>query len=80
MRAFLSSSVFLLCMLGSAAFALYPYVLPLSAARDMSLTIYNSNPGIASLKFGLWWWIPGMCLAAGYTVFTHRHFSEKIAE
>jgi cytochrome d ubiquinol oxidase subunit II len=78
--AFLSSSIFLLCMLGSAAFALYPYVLPSSGARDMGLTIYNSNPGIASLKFGLWWWIPGMCLAAGYTVFTHRHFSEKIAE
>ena len=78
LRAFLASCGFLLMMLGTAAFTLFPYVLPSNISAEAGLTVYNSNPGPYGLRIGLMWWIPGMLLALGYTVFTHLHFSEKI--
>ena len=78
LRAFIASSVFLLLMLGTAAFTLFPYLLPSSIDAQSGLTVYNSNPGPYGLRIGLMWWVPGMLLAVGYTVFTHLHFSEKI--
>ena len=78
LHAFVASSAFLLLMLGAAAFALFPYVLPSSTHPEAGMTVYNSNPGPYSLRIGLMWWIPGMLLAVGYTVFTHLHFSERI--
>lgn len=80
LAAFTASSMFLLGMLGSAAFTIYPYVLPANTNREFGLTIYNSNPGHSGLMIGLWWWIPGMLLATAYTFFTHRHFSDKVPE
>jgi cytochrome bd ubiquinol oxidase subunit II len=76
--AFLASSAFLVMMLGTAAFTLFPYVLPSNISAEAGLTVYNSNPGPYGLRIGLMWWIPGMLLAVGYTVFTHMHFSETI--
>jgi cytochrome d ubiquinol oxidase subunit II len=78
LRAFLASSTFLLLMLGTAAFTLFPYVLPSNIDPNAGLTVYNSNPGPYGLRTGLMWWIPGMLLAVGYTIFTHLHFSERI--
>src|ERR1019366_949641 len=40
-RAFLSSALYLLGMLTSAAFGLFPYVLPSNRDPNLSLTIYN---------------------------------------
>ncbi len=76
--AFLSSSAYLIAMLGGAAFALYPNVLPASGDPAHSLTIYNTATGMYSLRLGLFWWVPGMILAIGYFVFVYRMFRGKV--
>ena len=78
MRAFLSSTAFLAGMLASAAFGLYPYVLPSSAAAHGGLTIHNSATAAYGLQVGLAWFVPGILLAAGYFVFVYWNFSGKV--
>jgi cytochrome d ubiquinol oxidase subunit II len=77
-RAFLFSALYLLGMLSSVAFGLFPYVLPSNTDPNLSLTIYNTAPGEYGLRIGLAWWIPGMALASAYSIFTHRKFAGKV--
>ena len=77
LRAFLFSCAYLLGMLTSAAFGMYPYLLPASTDAQLGLTVYNAAADEYGLGIGLAWWIPGMILAAGYAVFTYRHFAGK---
>jgi len=77
-RAFLSSVLYLLGMLTSAAFGLFPYVLPSNTDSNLSLTIYNTAPAEYGLRIGLAWWIPGMLLASAYSIFMHRKFAGKV--
>jgi cytochrome d ubiquinol oxidase subunit II len=76
--AFLASTAYILAMLGGAAFALYPYLLPASTDPANSLTIYNSRTGAYSLRVGLVWWLVGMALAVGYFIFLYRSFWGKV--
>ena len=76
--AFLSSCGYLLGMITSAAFGLYPLLLPASTGPALSLTIDNAAAGIYGLHIGLAWWIPGMFLVASYTIFTYRRLSGKL--
>jgi cytochrome d ubiquinol oxidase subunit II len=78
MRAFLCSCAFIAGMLASAAFGLYPYVLPSNTDPALGLTIYNAATSTYGLKIGLAWWIPGMMLVIGYFVFVYRHFAGKV--
>jgi cytochrome d ubiquinol oxidase subunit II len=78
LRAFLASCVFLLGMLTSAAFGIFPFVLPSSSNPELGLTIYNTATTSYGLKVGLAWWIPGMLLATGYFVFIYRRFAGKV--
>jgi len=66
-------------MLTSAAFGLYPAVLPSVVGPELSLTIYNTSAGSYGLSIGLYWWIPGMLPAIAYAVFLYRRFAGKIA-
>jgi len=75
---FLASSAFIAAMLLSAAFGLYPYVLPSSIGPQFGLTISNAAAAGYGLRIGLWWFIPGVALAVAYFVFTHRRFAGKI--
>jgi len=77
-KAFLASCLYIVGMLTSAAFGLYPYVLPSNADPRLGLTIYNSAAAPYGLKVGLAWFIPGMLLASAYTVFVYRHFAGKV--
>jgi cytochrome d ubiquinol oxidase subunit II len=79
LAAFLSSCAYLVGMLTSAAFGVFPYVLPSVAAPELGLTIYNTAPAVYGLQVGLAWWIPGMALAAGYSVFVYRRFAGKVS-
>ncbi|HJQ24306.1 MAG TPA: cytochrome d ubiquinol oxidase subunit II [Blastocatellia bacterium] len=79
LTAFLASSVYLVAMLGGAAFALYPTLLPASTDAAYSLTIYNSGSGAYGLRAGLVWWVIGMALAVGYFTFLYRSFRGKVA-
>jgi cytochrome d ubiquinol oxidase subunit II len=75
--AFLASCAYLLGMLGSVVFTVYPMVLP---ARDgvHSLTISNAKAGAYGLKVGLVWWIVGMILVTGYFQYVYRSSSGKV--
>jgi cytochrome d ubiquinol oxidase subunit II len=76
--AFLASSAFIAAMLSSAAFGLYPYVLPSRADPRFGLTVANAAAGAYGLRIGLAWWIPGTALAIGYFVFVYRRFAGKV--
>ena len=49
----------------------FPYVLP---ARDPARSLHLSDAAndAGALSIALWWWIPGMVLAAGYCVVMYR--------
>ena len=78
LKAFLCSSVFILAMLCSVSFGLFPLVLPSAIDRTLSLTVENSSAPLHGLVIGLYWFIPGIILAFAYTTFVHRKFSGKI--
>jgi cytochrome d ubiquinol oxidase subunit II len=77
-RAFLSSCAYVLGMLASAFAGLYPCLLPASTVFARSLTVENSRAADYGLRGGLAWWLAGMALATGYTVFSYRRFSGKL--
>jgi cytochrome bd ubiquinol oxidase subunit II len=77
-RAFVHSGGYLLGMLTSAAFGLYPYVLPARAGPALSLSIYNSRTTDRALRIGLAWWIVGMILASVYFIFLYRRFAGPV--
>lgn len=76
--AFFSSCAYLLGMLTSVVFGVYPMVLPARGGQELSLTIYNASTSERGMELGLAWWIVGMCLAAGYFVFLYRRFAGKV--
>jgi len=78
MAALLSSGTFILGMLTSAAFSLYPIVLP-AVNRAYSLTINNASASQYGLVVGLIWWPIGMLLAAVYFSLTYRLFRGKVS-
>ncbi len=77
MAALLSSGTFILGMLTSAAFSLYPIVLPAVNPAN-SLTINNASASQYGLTVGLIWWSVGIVLATIYFIFTYRRFWGKI--
>ncbi len=76
---FASSCAYLIGMLTSAAFSLYPNVLPSGTNPYFGLTVANAKAADYGLKIGLIWWIIGMALAVTYTVFTYRNFAGKVS-
>lgn len=75
--AFFSSCLYLVGMLTSVVFGVYPMVLP---ARNpvVSLTVTSARAGAYGLRIGLVWWVIGMILAAGYFTFVYRSFAGKV--
>jgi cytochrome d ubiquinol oxidase subunit II len=76
--AFLASSAFLVAMLASVAFSLYPSMLPANTDPARGLTVHNAAAPVSSLKTALYWWIPGMIPVIAYFVFVYRRFAGKI--
>jgi cytochrome d ubiquinol oxidase subunit II len=66
-------------MLTSAAFGVYPYVLPSNTDPRLGLTVGNAAAAHYGLKVGLAWFIPGILLAAGYFVYIYRSFAGKVS-
>ena len=71
------SGAFILGMLTSTAFGLYPTVLPAVDSAN-SLTIHNASAPHYGLVVGLIWWCIGMVLAAVYFVLIYRMFRGKV--
>jgi cytochrome d ubiquinol oxidase subunit II len=78
LRAFLASCAYLLGMLTSVVFGIYPYVLPARGGSALSLTIYNAGTTRRGMQIGLTWWIVGIILATGYFIFLYRRFAGKV--
>jgi cytochrome d ubiquinol oxidase subunit II len=76
--AFAGSSAYLMGMMVSVAFSLYPYVLPSSQDPARGLTVWSAAADRSSLGIALGWWLPGMALAIGYIVYIHRTFAGKV--
>ena len=78
LQAFLCSCVFVVGMLTSVAFGVYPYVLPSNGDPALSLTVQNAATGAYGQQVGLYWFIPGILLATGYFVYTYRNLTRKV--
>lgn len=78
LRAFLGSSLYIVGMLTSVVFGVYPWVLPSNADPSLSLTVQNAAAPAYGLEIGLIWFIPGIALALGYFVYTYRNFAGKV--
>jgi len=76
--AFLASATYLAGMLGGAAFALYPNVLPATTGLVNSLNIHNSAAGAYGLQIGVYWWSCGLVLALVYFRYLYRTFGSKV--
>jgi len=76
-KAFFASCLYLVGMLTSVVFGVYPMVLP---ARNpaYSLTIDGAKAGEYGLKIGVIWWTIGILLAAGYFTYVYRSFAGKV--
>ena len=77
-QAFLGSSLFIIGMLTSAAFGVFPYVLPSSGNPAFGLTIDNTAAAPYGLRVGLFWFVPGILLAIAYFVYAYRSFAGKV--
>jgi cytochrome d ubiquinol oxidase subunit II len=78
LKAFLASCGYIAGMLTSAAFGVFPYVLPSNQDASRGLTVFNSAAAPYGLTVGLFWWIPGMLLALAYAFFLYRRFAGKV--
>jgi cytochrome d ubiquinol oxidase subunit II len=78
LRAFLCSCLFIIGMLTSAAFGLYPFLLPSISDPSRGLTVYNAAAPLYGLQAGLMWFIPGMILVGGYFIYNYRGLSSKV--
>jgi cytochrome d ubiquinol oxidase subunit II len=75
--AFLSSSAYIVGMLTSTVFAVYPRVLPAVNLQN-SLTIQHAAASDYGQAVGLVWWSIGMVLAAVYFIVIYRLFRGKV--
>ncbi len=76
--AFLASCAYLLGMMASAAFGVYPYVLPAVGDPSRGLTAQGAATSSYGLAVGLGWWLPGMVLVAVYFGYVYRRFGGKV--
>jgi len=76
-KAFFASCAYLIGMLASVVFGLYPMVLP---ARNpiYSLTVSSAKAGDYGLKVGIVWWTFGILLVAGYFIYIYRSLAGKV--
>jgi cytochrome d ubiquinol oxidase subunit II len=79
LQAFLASGLHLVGMLTSVAFGVFPNVLLSNTAPDLGLTIHHAATAEHVLIVGLCWFISGMTLAIGFSVFVYRHFADRVA-
>lgn len=79
LKSFLTSCLYIIGMLTSAVFGLYPLVLPACTNPAYSLTVDNAKAADYGLRVGLAWWIVGMILVAAYHYHVYSSFAGKVA-
>jgi cytochrome bd ubiquinol oxidase subunit II len=78
-RAFLSSCAYIAGMIASAAFGIYPNVLPSLTGPALALTVANASAPEHGLRIALVWWVAGVALAIAYIAFTYGRFAGKVS-
>jgi cytochrome bd ubiquinol oxidase subunit II len=76
--AFLSSSAFLLGLVGATMAGNYPYWLRSTLDPAYSLTAVNTAAESYGLRTALAWWIIGITLAVGYFTYLFRSIRGKV--
>jgi cytochrome d ubiquinol oxidase subunit II len=79
-RAFLASCTYIVGMMASVAFGLYPWVLPAGPDPTHSLTVGGTATAAYGLRVGLAWWSVGMALVAAYFVYSYSRFVGGLRE
>jgi cytochrome d ubiquinol oxidase subunit II len=76
-RSFLASATTIICMIGLAAVAMFPRLVPSSINLDYSLTIYNASSTPRTLTVMLIIALIGMPLVIAYSIYIYRVFMGK---
>ncbi len=77
--AFGASSGYLVAMLGGAAFALYPVLLPSSGDPARAMTIAGAATSPYAMRVAMTWWIVAVVIVAATFRYLYRSFRGKIA-
>jgi cytochrome d ubiquinol oxidase subunit II len=78
LAAFLSSSAFILGLMGAAMAGNYPFWLRSTIDPAYSLGAANTASKSYALQVGLAWWTIGITLAGGYFAYVFRSFRGKV--
>ena len=75
---FLLSGIYLVGMLTSAVFGVFPYVLPSNSSAFTGLTIHNAATSEYGMQVAIYWFVPGMLIALAYFWHLYRTFGGKV--
>jgi cytochrome d ubiquinol oxidase subunit II len=78
LAAFLSSSAFLLGLMGATMVGIYPFWLRSTLDPAHSLTAENAASEDYALGVAIVWWVIGIILAGAYFVYVYRSFRGKV--
>ena len=76
--AFISSSVVVACVILTAGFSMYPFLLPSSSAPSNSLTIWDSSSSFTTLKIMFWATLFFLPIVIAYTSWVYRVLRGKV--
>ena len=77
-RTFLASCLFIVGLLGSCAWGLFPNILIATQNPAFNLTIYNASTSPYSMQVGLIWFSLGISLVFMYTAYVYWYFWGKV--
>jgi cytochrome d ubiquinol oxidase subunit II len=76
--AFGASCAYLTGMLGSAAFALFPVLLPSSGDPARALTVHGAATGAYAMRVGAIWWFVAFVLVLAVFTYLYRSVRGRI--
>ena len=76
--AFISSSVAVACVILTAGFSMYPFLLPSSSVPSNSLTIWDSSSSFTTLKIMFWATLFFLPIVIAYTSWVYRVLRGKV--
>jgi cytochrome d ubiquinol oxidase subunit II len=76
--AFAGSVLYLAAMLGGAAFALFPVLLPCTGDPARSITITSAATGAHAMRVALAWWLVALAMVVAIFTYLYRTFRGKL--
>lgn len=77
-EAFLASCGFIVFLLLSAVFGLYPFLLPSNIDPAMGLSVENAATAPGALRMALYWFVPGFALIVTYFWYIYSRLAGKV--